>query len=185
MIELDIKKIYRWELIGFLVISLVGSLLHFVFEWSGYWKPLALIGAVNESVWEHLKIGFWPAFFYAVLEYFAFGKKIKHFWLSKTLGLYIIPIAITLFFYGYTALLGHHTLFLDIAIFFIAILLAQIASLRLLVSVKDLGYLRRAGAFFLGVILVFFSISTYFPGHYEIFKDPRTGIYGIPPEHLK
>jgi hypothetical protein len=35
-------------------------LLHFAFGWSGRWLPLALVAPVNESVWEHLKMAYWP-----------------------------------------------------------------------------------------------------------------------------
>jgi hypothetical protein len=48
-------------------IVLAGSALHFAFDWSGHWLPLALIAAVNESVWEPMKLAFWPAVTWAVL----------------------------------------------------------------------------------------------------------------------
>ncbi|MCJ7665514.1 MAG: DUF6512 family protein, partial [Actinobacteria bacterium] len=56
------KKLLTWEMLGILFAFILGSLLHFTFELSGSWGPMALISGVNESVWEHLKIGFWPAF---------------------------------------------------------------------------------------------------------------------------
>ena len=41
-------------LISFLVISIVGTLLHFVYEWSNHNKIVSLFAAVNESTWEHM-----------------------------------------------------------------------------------------------------------------------------------
>jgi hypothetical protein len=73
------KSILRWELGGIAFIVVVGSALHFVFEWSGRAIPVAPIAAVNESVWEHLKLGFWPALVYAALEYSRFGKSANNF----------------------------------------------------------------------------------------------------------
>jgi len=52
------RSVLRWEIVGIVVISVLGSLLHFSFEWVGGWKPLGVISAVNESVWEHLNIAF-------------------------------------------------------------------------------------------------------------------------------
>lgn len=50
------KKRY---LIAFLVAAAAGSALHFFYEVLP--NPLtALISPVNESVWEHLKLLFWP-----------------------------------------------------------------------------------------------------------------------------
>ncbi|MFX0202676.1 MAG: DUF6512 family protein, partial [Candidatus Hodarchaeota archaeon] len=62
------KTILRWELVGFIVIFIIGSMLHFVFELFNKWSPIGLIAAVNESVWEHLKLAFWPAVAYSGIE---------------------------------------------------------------------------------------------------------------------
>jgi hypothetical protein len=37
------KKTLRWELLGFLFILAAGLPWHFVFEWTGGWRPGALI----------------------------------------------------------------------------------------------------------------------------------------------
>jgi hypothetical protein len=52
------KSILRWELGGIAFVVILGSVLHFAFEWSGRAIPIGPIAAVNESVWEHLKLGF-------------------------------------------------------------------------------------------------------------------------------
>lgn len=62
-------KIFSWEVVGAILISFAGSLLHFVFELFNGWPPLALTAAVNESTWEHLKLAFWPALVYALIEW--------------------------------------------------------------------------------------------------------------------
>ena len=50
------SKILKWELYGILVLSLLGTVMHFVFDWSGQSAPVGAFAAVNESVWEHLKL---------------------------------------------------------------------------------------------------------------------------------
>ncbi len=55
------REIYRWEMAGAAFVIIAGSALHFVFEWSGGFRPVAWLAAVNESTWEHFKLGFWPA----------------------------------------------------------------------------------------------------------------------------
>ena len=65
------KRALAWELAGVPFIFCIGALLHFVYEWAGAWWPLALVAAVNESVWEHLKLAFWPSVIYAAVEYVA------------------------------------------------------------------------------------------------------------------
>jgi len=53
-------------------LGIVGSLLHFAFDWTGHNRWAAIFSAVNESYWEHIKIailssvGFGRGFFYRV-----------------------------------------------------------------------------------------------------------------------
>ena len=48
------KRLLRWELIGFAFTGAVGTLLHFVYEWTGGNPLIAAFCAVNESTWEHM-----------------------------------------------------------------------------------------------------------------------------------
>lgn len=44
-----------WILLGIAVISIIGSLMHFVYDWSGKAIIVGIIAPTNESIWEHLK----------------------------------------------------------------------------------------------------------------------------------
>ena len=55
------KQLIRWEVISVCWIILVGGFMHSVYKLSGYWQPIALIAPVNESIWEHQKMFFWPS----------------------------------------------------------------------------------------------------------------------------
>jgi len=173
------KSVLRWELGGIIFIVVVGSLLHFAFEWSGRAIPIAPIAAVNESVWEHLKLGFWPALVYAVLEYSRFGKSAKNFFLAKTLGIYLIPITIVVLFYSYTAIFGHGLLIVDIAIFVVAVIVGQLVSYRLLIASPLSERLNRFAPIALVVLGILFVLFTFYPPHIPLFKDSVTGGYGI------
>ncbi len=174
------KKIFYWELFGFIFTIVVGSLLHFCFEWSGNYKPLAIICAVNESVWEHLKLGFWPFLFYSIIEYFAYGMQVPNFITAKAVGLYVIPITITLIFYIYTAILGTHNLIIDIALFVLSALLAFIIGYKIIISPKDYSAYKRISIAAITIAVLAFSLLTYYPPKLEIFKDPQTDSFGIP-----
>jgi hypothetical protein len=173
------KKILRWELGGIVFIVVVGSVLHFVFEWSGGAIPVAPFAAVNESVWEHLKLGFWPALVYAVLEYFRFGKSANNFPFAKTLGIYLIPITIVVLYYLYTAILGHGLLIVDIAIFVVAVIVGQLVSYRLLIASPLPERLNRFAPIALAVLGILFVLFTFYPPQIPLFKDSVTGGYGI------
>jgi hypothetical protein len=172
---------FSWQIISSFIAFVVGALFHFVFEMSGGWKPVAFIGAVNESTWEHLKIAFWPMFFLFLFELAAREKTYENFLLAKTAGLYFAPVLIMLLFYSYRMLFHAHSLAYDITIFFFAIFSGNILSWKLL-SVFQSGSVRGTRAvsvIFLTVLVLSFSFFTYFPPRVFLFRDPRTGGFGI------
>jgi hypothetical protein len=173
------KTVLRWELAGIVSIILAGSALHFAFEWTDYWRPAALIAAVNESTWEHLKLGFWPGLVFALVEYPFIRKSVNNFWVAKALGLLAMPTVIVVLFYGYTALAGRNYLLADIMIFFLAVAVGQLVSYRFLVAGEIRPTIQRYGLIGLAVMTVAFSLSTYYPPRFFLFEDPRTNEYGI------
>jgi len=173
------KRILRWELGGIAFIVVLGSVLHFVFEWSGDAIPIAPIAAVNESIWEHLKLGFWPALVFAALEYSRFGKSANNFPFAKTLGIYLIPITIVVLYYAYTAILGHGLLEVDIAIFVVAVVVGQLVSYKLLTASPLPERLNRFAPIALAVLGILFVLFTFYPPQFPLFRDPVSGGYGI------
>jgi hypothetical protein len=169
----------RWELGGIIFIVVLGSLLHFAFEWSGNWPPLGAIAAVNESVWEHLKLGFWPALLYAALEYGRFGKSANNFPFAKTAGIYLIPVTIVVLYYAYTAILGHGLLVVDIAIFVVAVIIGQLVSYKLLMASALPARVNRFAPVALVILAILFVLFTFYPPQIPLFRDSVTGGYGI------
>lgn len=55
MRDFSYLKIKKWEIMGIYWIVIVGSLLHFTYDWSNKSSIVALFSSVNESVWERLK----------------------------------------------------------------------------------------------------------------------------------
>ena len=52
------KTVSIYELIGMVFIFFLGSALNFTFALSGNQPIVGAFSAVNESVWEHLKLAF-------------------------------------------------------------------------------------------------------------------------------
>lgn len=170
-----------WELLGVIPIALAGAMLHFAFEWSGEWRPLAVFAAVNESVWEHMKLAFWPAVAWALLGRCLRPDATLCYWFAKSLGLLMMPLVMGGLFYAYTAALGRNLLWADITIFVVAIFVGQATAAGLLLYLHKTGFRVVAGGFLLAVQLVAFSLFTYMPPHMPIFEETRSGVYGIPP----
>ena len=171
--------IFFWELFGMIFISVSGSLLHFVYDWSNHYRPLALIAAVNESTWEHLKIAFWPALIYSIFEYIPISNLTNNFVIAKAACLLIIPASIIIIFYTYTAILGRNFLIADISIFVISICLGQLASFKLLTMPQLPNSLTSLSIFIIVLLIIQFSLFTFFPPRLFLFKDSAHGGYGI------
>lgn len=169
-----------WQKVGFIFTIVVGTLLHFTYEWSGANPIVGMFSAVNESVWEHLKLLFTPMLLFAIIEYFAYGKNIKNFIPVKFISILLGILTIIITYYTYTGILGEHLLWVDIAIFVLGVLVAYCFSCRYL----NTEYLSSNTAVQLGwvglMVLVFcFIYFTFSPPHIELFKDPLSGGYGI------
>ena len=174
------KNIQRWEGIGILFIITFGASLHFLFEWSGYSRPVALIAAVNESTWEHFKIAFWPTFIWALIEYPFQKDQTRNFIVAKAAGLLTMPLVIAAFFYAYTAITGEHYLLADIIIFILAVISAQLVSMRLMIQDSfEAAGLRRLAIAGILVMVIAFSTLSYYPMKNFLFAHPESGEYGI------
>jgi hypothetical protein len=93
--------------------------------------------------------------------------------------LWQIISSVIAFFLG--AFFHTHNLAYDIAIFFCAILAGNILSWKLLSVLPSSAVkgTRTVAVIFLTVIALSFSFFTYFPPRVFLFRDPRTGGFGI------
>jgi hypothetical protein len=173
------KKVLIWESLGALIIILTGILFHFAYSNTGFWL-LAWISPINESVWEHLKLGIWPVLFFALIEFVFIRTVSKNFLEAKAAQIYTTCAATLIIFYSYTGILGHNILAIDILTFVLAVLIGQFVSYKLL-SMKELDeFWAHFASASLYILIGVFLFITYFPPHYPMFLDPISGTYGMP-----
>ena len=104
--------------IGIIFISLIGTLLHFMYEWSGHNKVVSLFAAVNESTWEHIKIALTPTFIWTLYDGAVYGLN-QNYFIAKTASLLVIILLIPLLFYTYQIFTKKSVLWIDIIIFYL------------------------------------------------------------------
>lgn len=172
------KSILTFELVGIVFIVLFGSLLHFTFELSGNNPLVGAFSAVNESVWEHLKLSYWPALIYAIIEYRYLKNRIGSFFLAKAVGIYLMPLVIVSSFYFYRSF-TEENLFLDISIFVVAVVIGQLASYKLLNRKETMAKYTKISVIAIIIWAVLFALFTFYPPQIPIFQDPINGNYGI------
>ena len=115
------KRLRNWEIGGFFWTVLAGTALHFLYDWTGGAVWASVVSAVNESVWEHMKLLFVPAFVFTLAQQAALGRQYPNLpavrAVSLTAALLFLPAA----YYAYTGALGVHALWADILLFVLAI----------------------------------------------------------------
>lgn len=165
------NKLKRYTILGFLFVSITGSISHFVYEWSGNNLILGLFFPVNESTWEHMKLSFFPMTLYS----FIMEKKLKKEYPCITsalpFGIITATFLIPAFFYTYSGILGQHFLVLDIAVFLASVLVAFITVYRLALSCSLSSYATTL-KLLAGILAACFLCFTY--------HAPDLGIFMIP-----
>ena len=164
--------------ISFIIIYLVMTKCHFLYNWTNHNKFIGLFAAVNESTWEHIKIALTPTLLWGLIDGFLYGANTNYF-LAKSLSLLIMIIVIPILFYLYSYLLKKHILIIDILIFYIAIFLGQFFFYFILESLPISYMLNYLGTVLLFVIFGFYMIATLLPLKNFLFKDPITKKYGV------
>jgi hypothetical protein len=182
------KQIMIWHLVGWFVIFGLGALWHFMFAWFEAWAPIGWLLPVNESVWEHVKLMFWPALLYYIVEGIFLYKKTNNFVFAKTIAFYQTPIlSITIFYVVYGAF-GFESFIFDSIVLFFLIGLQQFVSYKLLtqepVRKEHQKTILIVSSVFIGILAILLIVFTYAPIHIPFFEhefDPGSGLYGILP----
>lgn len=172
------NKIRSWEIGGIFWIIIVGSILHFTYDWSGKSIIVATFSPVNESVWEHLKLGYFALLLFIPIEYYFINRYASGYFLGKLIGILTMDLIIVIIFYLYKWITKSHSLFIDISAFVLGAIACQVISMKIikLKLSNRLNYLGLIGFAVLGSIFVLF---TFFTPEFPIFMDSNTKTYGI------
>lgn len=166
------QNLFVWETIGFIFVIIFGTILHFVYEWSGNNKIVGIFSPVNESVWEHLKMLFFPMLLFSIIEYFMVGKEYKNFIAAKSFGILLGLLFIVIFFYAYTGIAGRNFLWMDILTFILGVMVAFTYSGRKITSAEASSKTNWASLLFLTALTLSFIVFTFRPPHIGLFASP-------------
>jgi len=177
------NQVLLWEIGGFFFIGLIGAALHFTFELSNFSNMVvAFFSAVNESTWEHLKMVFWPGVVFSLIEYSYIRDQVNNFLVAKAVSLFVMPLIISIGWYGYTPFTQRSIFKLDLVLFYLAVLIGQIISYKILTREPLSKRATTLSAVGLVVMLIAFSTFTFYPPEIFLFENfdlLDTGQYGI------
>lgn len=172
------KLLSVWQFSGFIFTSIAGVILHFLFDWTNKSIFVAPFSAVNESIWEHTKLLFFPMLVFALVERRYIGKEYKSFWCVKLMGIVLGIVLIPVLYYTINGIFGSTPDWVNIAIFFVAAAVSYFAETKLLK--QNNAYCRSPGTALVILILIalLFMALTFIPPYIPLFEDPITKTFG-------
>lgn len=168
----------RW-IVPAVTAVLLGSALHFAFALLWRFPAAGVFASVNESVWEHMKLCFWPMLATGALACIRFGYSVREWAVPLAVSVTASVLFIPFVYYFLLSGLGFSSLVSDILLFIAAVF----AGYRILDSTlrRSRFYPALPGLVTLAVWGAFFVLFTFFPPHLPLFMDLRGGFYGIGP----
>lgn len=160
----------------FLYISFLSTFLHFSYDITNHMFIFSIIGAVNESTWEHLKIGLFPWFTWFFIRSYYFSYMNTYF--GNFIAIFTFMSTITLIFYGSIFIMKRHFLPISIASFYIGVISGSFFEY----IIKDLilhPFLEIIGLIGLIFFILIWLKWTYYPMKNFLTLDVRYRMYGI------
>ncbi len=165
------KHLKRYTIIGIVFVLITGTLAHFLYDWSGNNYIVGLFTPINESIWEHMKLLFFPMLFYSLFIIYKFKKTYSCITTSLFFGIITGTFLIPIFFYAYTSILGKDIFILDIGTFILSIIISFRFSYKLTLFRRLEPYkLLLCGL--VCILFICFMVFTYNPPKTRIFEDP-------------
>lgn len=163
------KDLKRYTIIGILSVLVTGTFAHFLYDWTDKNHIAGLFTPVNESVWEHMKLLFFPMIMYSLILILKFRNKYSCIISALCFGILAGVFLIPFFYYTYTSILGKNVFVFDISTFILSTVLAFWLSYKLTLSCKLKSY-----TFLLCILVCVFFICfllfTYYPPDTAIFQ---------------
>lgn len=166
----------KTSIFSLLFVLIIGTLNHFMYDWF----PLTIIGLftpVNESIFEHLKLTFYPFLLTCIVRYFFLNDK-DYFLkvaLASVTGILTIPII-----YYLINIFVTPPAIVNIIIFVIACILQEYVFYSLMNNIfTDSPIGSKEGVIVIITVFLAFSVFTFIPPKLDLFLDPVTKTYGI------
>lgn len=169
-------KLLKFQIFSITFTWILGTILHFTYEWSNQNAIIGAFSAMNESTWEHLKLLFFPMLITTIIGYIYLRPKeeYKNFLCAKTIGIVAALAFVVIFFYTYTGIIGTNFAVLDIGSFFVGVFIGEYITYKLIN--KKIKCNKYISIFILTILLICFIIFTYNPPHIQLFKSPVISI---------
>jgi len=171
----------KFFIFGTLIIFLFSSLNHFLYKWSNFSPFIAFIAPVNESLFQHAKMFFYPCVLYYLLVYIIFSSthKINYkIWFFLPILVFLTTFVIVFgTYYIFYYLFKMQSMIIDICSLFIGLSIGNILSYQLYKKRQNILLSPSICLFLiLGISIIFTSWTTK-PPKEQFFYDENNQTY--------
>lgn len=121
-----LRKTVFWDIFLFVALGILGPVLHFIAPQVSQIPLFRGFLPINESIWEHLKLIFYPAVAVGLLRRIVLGKLQRGILTTFAEGILLSMALLVAAFYTYSGILGMHFLTADIALYYLCSLVLAI-----------------------------------------------------------
>lgn len=158
------------EILGLIFSIVLGTVGHFLYDWSNKNKLLGFLFAKSESTWEHIKLGVTPIILWTIIELLTF--KFDCLFFAKFISIITFILLLLVIYYLYKYIFKKNNIFFDILLFYFCLDISYIISIKLLMFASCDYLLNILG--FIGissVIFLYFRFNKKTP-KLIIFQEP-------------
>lgn len=145
------------EIFGFIFSIILGTIGHFLYDWSNNNKIIGFFFATNESIWQHLKLGITPILLWIIVELLT--SNLNNIFFVKFICILIFVLTLLFLYYFYKLFTKKNILFLDISIFYISLFVSSYFSIILFNNLSSNFILNLIG--FIGIIFILFFYKVF------------------------
>ncbi len=155
----------------FIYIGILGFVSHFLYDLLGKSKIIGLFVPINESVWEHLKLLFFPVLLFVIIELIFYKKSFDVDFIAKKMFAVMIGMfSILIIFYTYSGIIGKSIVIVDIILFYISILV-YMKAFEILSNIELNNFYKFLGTTLFFIVPIIFFITTFYPPNISIFQS--------------
>lgn len=160
-------------LAAFFIIAVLGTLGHFIYEWTDKNYILGLFFPVSESIWEHLKLLFYPTVIFSSAEFTLRKSKPKNYISAVAKSIFCGMAFIVIIYYLYSGIIGRNIDAINIPLYYISIIFMLYKKEKTLANNEfSFGVFNAVFLFLIIIWGVLFAIFSYNPPSLGIFMQP-------------
>ncbi len=167
-------QLKRYSILGAIFVLIVGTVSHFLYEWTGDNFLVGLFTPINESIWEHMKLFFFPMLFYSFIMTTKLNSEYPCLTSALPVGILLGTALIPVIFYTYTGILGKDVFILDMITFILSVIIAFNMVYKLALSCKLQDHFILLNCLVI-ILLICFLLFTYYPPEIGLFVEKAEG----------